>query len=348
MSFVPVRGTNVLFSVWDTRVRDFEAFVNATGYDATGGEDSYDFSGNLGKHGATWRNPGFVQGPTNPVCGVSWDDAKAFCAWLTHRERAEGKLKPNQEYRLPTDVEWSVAVGLDEPIGDSPARKDSKIKGVYPWGTQWPPPNGAGNYADLTARREYPDLIFIDGYDDGFPDTSPVGSFAPNNYGLYDMSGNVWQWCEDFYNGSHGARVVRGGSFIESGRSILLSSERSFGSHDERASHTGFRCVLMLGTSVLNASVAHDSAVQEQSSLAREISIDKAVLNNARQLAAGADQFFLENGVSVARLEQIVGPDKYVKLLNRVANESYPAAYTQGVTITISGVEGVRTITYAP
>ncbi len=80
----------------------------------------------------------------------------------------------------------------------------------------------------------------------------------------------------------------------------------------------------------------------------RQSSQDKAVLNNARQLSAAADQYYLENGVSTVTLGSLVGTSNYVKALNLVANETYPDSYTQGVTITITGVAGVRTITYAP
>ncbi len=80
----------------------------------------------------------------------------------------------------------------------------------------------------------------------------------------------------------------------------------------------------------------------------RTSSQDKAVLNNARQLAAAADQYFLENGVSTVTVTNLVGAANYVKALNLVANETYPGAYTQGVTITVSGIAGARTVTYAP
>ena len=80
----------------------------------------------------------------------------------------------------------------------------------------------------------------------------------------------------------------------------------------------------------------------------RQSSQDKAVLNNARQLSAASDQYFLENGVSTVAQTSLVGASNYVKSLNLVANETYPTNYTQGVTITITGVAGVRTITYAP
>jgi type IV pilus assembly protein PilA len=80
----------------------------------------------------------------------------------------------------------------------------------------------------------------------------------------------------------------------------------------------------------------------------RVASQDKAVLNNARQMAAAADQYYLENGATFADSASLIGPTSYVKALNTVASESYPAAYTQGITITISGIAGARTITYAP
>jgi len=80
----------------------------------------------------------------------------------------------------------------------------------------------------------------------------------------------------------------------------------------------------------------------------RQSSQDKAVLNNARQLSAAADQYFLENGVSTADVSGLVGATNYVKAVNTVAGETYPTGYTQGITITIAGVAGARTVTYSP
>jgi type IV pilus assembly protein PilA len=80
----------------------------------------------------------------------------------------------------------------------------------------------------------------------------------------------------------------------------------------------------------------------------RQSSQDKAVLNNARQLSAAADQYFLENGVSTVDLANLVGATNYVKAVNTVASETYPTGFTQGITITISGIAGARTVTYAP
>lgn len=125
LRFVPVPGTSVLFSVWQTRVQDYAAYARAV----NGVNDS-------------WKNPGFKQDATHPVVNVSWDDAKAFCVWLTEKER--GKLPAGSKYRLPTDAEWSRAVGIgdaEEKAGASrsPKEKDEKIKDkehpwAYPWG----------------------------------------------------------------------------------------------------------------------------------------------------------------------------------------------------------------------
>jgi type IV pilus assembly protein PilA len=80
----------------------------------------------------------------------------------------------------------------------------------------------------------------------------------------------------------------------------------------------------------------------------RTNSQDKAVLNNARQLSAASDQYYLENGVSTCVISALLGPTSYIKALNSVANESYPAGFSQGTTITIGSVAGSRTITYSP
>ncbi len=80
----------------------------------------------------------------------------------------------------------------------------------------------------------------------------------------------------------------------------------------------------------------------------RQSSQDKAVTNNVRQLSAASEQYFLENGVTTVVSTNLIGATAYVKTLNTVAQESYPTNYTQGVTITVSSIAGVRTVTYAP
>jgi len=212
MRFVPVPGTDVLFCMWPTRVQDYAAFVNATIRD--------------------WLKPNFTQEANHPVVLVSWDDAKAFCAWLTEQERRAGRIPAHATYRLPTDWEWSVAVGLNEVRSGTPFEKNSKTKGIFPWGAQWPPPAGAGNYA--------PSLNV-----DAYPNTSPVGSFAGNSLGLYDLGGNVWEWCEDWYHGDQKYRVLRGASWGNYIPDSLLSSYRIAYTSDSRDDVIGFRCVLV-------------------------------------------------------------------------------------------------------
>ena len=211
MKFVPVPGTEVLFGIWEVRVQDYRAYA-----EANSGVD------------ASWKNPRFPQDDTHPVVNVSWEDAKAFCAWLS---RKEGKT-----YRLPTDAEWSVAVGLGREEGNTPRDKHMKIKNVYPWGSQWPPPKGAGNYS--------PTLQV-----DDFDYTSPVGSFAANPFGLYDLGGNAWEWCQDWYDGEQKCRVLRGGAWDYFVQNCLLSSYRRYFTPVYRSYDFGFRVVLVDGSS---------------------------------------------------------------------------------------------------
>jgi type IV pilus assembly protein PilA len=75
---------------------------------------------------------------------------------------------------------------------------------------------------------------------------------------------------------------------------------------------------------------------------------DNAVLNNIRQLASASSQYFLTNGVASVDIDQLVGPNRYIKSLTPIAGESYPLTFTQGATITVTGIGGARTITYAP
>ena len=210
-----VTGARVFVSIWQTRVQDYAAYAKvANGVDVS------------------WRNPGFPQTAAHPVVNICWHDARQFCAWLTEKERREGKLANSSEYRLPTDSEWSWAVGIGhrESRG-TPRDKAKRLKDVYPWGTQWPPPKGAGNYDPSLGT-------------DPFEYTSPVGSFAANAQGVFDLGGNVWEWCDDFLNGASGVRVLRGGSWNFSGAGHLLSSYRNGVMPSAHSSGIGFRCVL--------------------------------------------------------------------------------------------------------
>lgn len=221
MKFVPVG--DVLVSTCKTRLKDYAQFVKETGYPKS-----------------RWKSPGFSQTPDDPVVMVSWTDALSFCKWLTDKEHAAGTLKPGESYRLPTDLEWSKGVGLPLEKGASPEMRDMGVQDQYPWGTQWPPPKGSGNYTGKETGAE----VFIPGYDDGYAHTSPVGSFPPNAQGLYDMGGNAWEWCMDTWNPKARSRVLRGGSWFQGALQLsLLSSCRIHSMPDKESDNYSFRVV---------------------------------------------------------------------------------------------------------
>lgn len=221
MKFAPVG--DVQFGVYLTTRKDFEGFAAATGLKSE-----------------AWKNPGFKQAPEHPVVNVTWREAEAFCKWLTERERKAGLLKGGEIYRLPTDAEWSKAIGLPVETGATPEERDMGVQDVYPWGNQWPPPPGAGNYAGEETQTEIP----IPNYNDGFANTSPVGKFRANAFGLHDMGGNVWQWVSDFWNSENRAKTLRGGSWYNGAIPLsLLSSCRISSSPDTLHDTYGFRVV---------------------------------------------------------------------------------------------------------
>jgi len=114
----------------------------------------------------------------------------------------------------------------------------------------------------------------------------------------------------------------------------------------KKASNKGFTLVEIMIVVVIIGLLAAMAIPAFQK--VRQNSQDKAVLNNARQLSAAADQYYLENGVSQVVISMLIGPTSYVKQLNTVASEGYPTGFSQGTTITITSVAGARTITYAP
>jgi formylglycine-generating enzyme required for sulfatase activity len=193
-----------------------------------------------------WPKPDFNQAPTHPAVNVIWEDAKAFCVWLTERERKAGKLGATEEYRLPNDYEWSNAVGLAAEQGATPAERSGSNSVEFPWGQDFPPANmNIGNYRDETWHGKFPKApVWLKGYRDGYVNTAPVGSFPANRFGLFDMGGNVWQWCEDWYDNNQKDRVVRGGSWDNHDRGSLLSSHRTRHPPANRDPSYGFRCVL--------------------------------------------------------------------------------------------------------
>jgi formylglycine-generating enzyme required for sulfatase activity len=239
MKFIHVPGTNVLFSVWDTRAQDYAAYARDNKVDDTWTREKK-------------ANVPISLEPECPVVGVSWDDAQAFCKWLTEKDEAAASLPPGAIYRLPTDEEWSRAVGLESEQGATPEAKSGRDQVNFPWGLNFPPKEKVGNYADeafhavFSSKRDRGDLVnaWIKGYTDGFDTTSPVGSFPANAFGLYDMGGNVWQWCEDWFGAPHKDRTLRGASWDYSDRKFLLSSHRIHSAPTTRSFSHGFRCVV--------------------------------------------------------------------------------------------------------
>jgi formylglycine-generating enzyme required for sulfatase activity len=231
MQFAPVPGTPVLFGIWETRVQDFEAFVRATHHDTGNAMFVANTNDWQLTAGCTWRSPGFEQGPLHPVVGVNWADARAFCRWLTRRERKAGLLTPRQGYRLPTDREWSCAVGLTNEPGATPKDRMLQVRDVFPWGNTWPPPDHAGNFEPSLGVEP-------------FERTCPVGSFPANPFGLFDLAGNVAEWCEDWWSEPPKFRVLRGSPWNNDCRLCLMSSYRFLNLPDTRIDYYGFRAVL--------------------------------------------------------------------------------------------------------
>ena len=160
------------------------------------------------------HSSGTVSGVTldneaQPVVRVSWHQGALYCNWLSEQEALPPFYQVNEQdevvgfnpqssgYRFPSEAEWSW-VARTEGSGNTLR---------YPWGDQLPPPENAGNFADVTARQYLGEIMFD--YDDGYFATAPIGSFTPNQREILDMAGNVAEWVHDFYGavGSLGVEV---------------------------------------------------------------------------------------------------------------------------------------------
>jgi formylglycine-generating enzyme required for sulfatase activity len=235
----------------EVTVGQFRRFVEASGYvpeserDGTGGygfNPEYDpaksargdtFEGRNPKY--SWRDPGFPQADDHPVVNVTWNDAAALCKWLSEREGVT--------YRLPSEAEWEYAARAGTRTryhsGDDP---QSLLK--------------AANVFDADATphwRKWRDFALAGR--DGFAFTSPVGSFMPNAFGLYDVHGNAWEWTADWHDDRYYARspvddpkgpetghvrVRRGGSW-HTWAFYARSSYRNWNSPDTRYTLVGMR-----------------------------------------------------------------------------------------------------------
>jgi formylglycine-generating enzyme required for sulfatase activity len=225
-------------------VGQFRQFTRETGYKTEAEEDGQ------GSWGITptgkferdakynWTRPGFEQTDNHPVVDVSWHDAKAFCQWLSEKEK--------KTYRLPTEAEWEYA-----------CRAGTRT--AYYFGDDPEDLLRAGNVADRAARESFKAWSLGIKGKDSYAYSAPVGQFRPNRFGLYDMHGNVWEWCEDWYDpkGYSGERqtdpkgpasgerkVHRGGGW--SSASNRCRSASRIGRHHStyRGCYLGFRVVL--------------------------------------------------------------------------------------------------------
>jgi len=205
------------------------------------------------------HSSGIVSGVTldneaQPVVRVSWNQGALYCNWLSGQEALPPFYQVNEQdevvgfnpqssgYRLPSEAEWAW-VARTEGSGNTVR---------YPWGDQLPPPENAGNFADVTARQYLGEIIFD--YDDGYFATAPIGSFAPNQHEILDMAGNVAEWVHDFYGamGSLGGvevdplgpedgqfHTIRGSSWAHGSITEMRLSFRDFGI--EPRDDVGFR-----------------------------------------------------------------------------------------------------------
>jgi len=236
---------------YEVTVGEFRRFVEASGYqpeseaDGTGGygyNPDYDpaksargdaFEGRNQKY--SWRNPGFPQDEHHPVVNVTWNDAVAMCKWLSKTE--------GHTYRLPTEAEWEYA-----------GRAGTRTR--YYSGNDPQSLLRAANVFDAEAAKNWQQWKkFALDEADGFAFTAPVGSFAPNAFGLYDIHGNAWEWTADWHDDRYYSyspvddpqgpatgtvRVRRGGSW-HTWSFYARSSYRNWNSQDTRYTLVGMR-----------------------------------------------------------------------------------------------------------
>src|SRR5262245_14285699 len=228
----------------EVTVGQFKEFVKDAKYvteaekDGKGGR-GFDGKEFVQKPEFTWKKLHFAQGDYEPVTVVSWNDAVAFCEWLSKKE--------GRTYRLPTEAEWEYACRAGTKTRFNTGEKEDDLK-------------VAGNIADASLKAKWNDCFWAMGWDDGYPFTAVIGRFKANAWGLNDMHGNVWEWCsdwyaEDYYGKSPGQdpqgpaggkeRVVRGGAWSTQPK-FCRSAFRDWHEPGYRSDCVGFRVVAVV------------------------------------------------------------------------------------------------------
>lgn len=184
-----------------------------------------------------------------PVIGVSWEEAKQFCDWLTKKEQALDLIGSTDYYRLPTDEEWSKAAGLPAERGKDPSEKNGRIRGIYPWGFVWPPARGRENLADVAFAQFHGSDPHLKNYEDRSPFLAPVNKLGAK--GFQHLGGNVSEWVETPFKSDQpllsekeANATVRGGNWRTSKQDDLLASTRISLNYKARRDTVGFRVVL--------------------------------------------------------------------------------------------------------
>ncbi|MFZ4765466.1 MAG: protein kinase domain-containing protein [Roseimicrobium sp.] len=230
VKFVPLG--DILMAATETRRRDYNEYAKATNA----------------------RRPSTLpelqqKGAQFPVTGLDRDEARAFCTWLTKKERELKLIGAADTYRLPTDEEWSRAVGLPLERGNDPAERNGRIRGVYPWGYEWPPLKNTDNLADVSGLRRGGLTATISGYDDLFPTLAAVTALPASSKGFVGLAGNVSEWVDTDFESTPPDKTkpqacTRGGSWRTANPEELLSSARLPWPPGTRRDHIGFRLVL--------------------------------------------------------------------------------------------------------
>ncbi|MCS7004414.1 MAG: formylglycine-generating enzyme family protein [Cytophagales bacterium] len=237
-----VKVNSFYMGKYEVTNKEYAFFLNEMGNQTTLGFLWIDLNGE--DHGdrcrIEYKNNEYVvqRGYENyPVAFVSWYGAVAYANWLSK--------KTGKNYRLPTEAEWEYAAGN----GSKHTR--------FSWGDTKPQGKNGGNVADESAKKKFNWSVFI-GYDDGYVFAAPVGRYHPNEFGLYDMTGNVWEWCSDWYQwdyykispydnpkgaASGTSRVKRGASFHNAAM-VCRVANRGSNPPNYTNHNLGFRLVL--------------------------------------------------------------------------------------------------------